>query len=100
MSTVHCTLVAKCEGRGLGEAVARCPGVIPGDEAEKRHPEKGCSESMCHDLQPLRPMCARSRTPSNEPENASANQIQPWTLPVEMPEKNAPTLQPKANRAL
>ena len=40
----------------------------------------------------------RSFSPKAEPTKAAANHAQPCKLPLEMPEKNAPTLQPSAMR--
>ena len=47
-----------------------------------------------------KPKWRRMRRPKRVPAKASGTQIQPWMLPVEMPESMAPTLQPKARREL
>ena len=45
-----------------------------------------------------RPSNGRNGSARAEPRKAAANQAQPWRLPVAMPLKKAPTLQPKAIR--
>ena len=40
----------------------------------------------------------RRRMPATDPAKAAANHAHPCSEPVEMPEKNAPTLHPKASR--
>jgi len=43
------------------------------------------------------PAILRKRIPQTEPINAATNQTHPCKLPVETPEKNAPTLHPNAS---
>lgn len=65
------------------------------DHRDLRAGEAAHAETPCRAV--IRTI-GRRRNPSAEPAKAAANHAQPCRLPLEMPEKNAPTLQPKAMR--
>lgn len=61
--------------------------------------EKKCVFCRHFLANPSRPKSGRRRTPATEPANAAANQSHPCRLPVAIPLKSAPMLQPKESRA-
>jgi len=78
-------------------------GPVPGQEGDKNGPEDQAQGGvLCHGVMRVlqKPKWRRMRRPKMVPAKASGTQIQPWMLPVEMPESMAPTLQPKARREL
>lgn len=74
--------------------------IAKDDPENQRQCQAGDLSSGAHRRHPAKPTRRRKRTPSIDPRNADPAQTQPCRLPVEMPLKNAPTLQPKASREL
>lgn len=90
---------AQGKDRGRGKAVQR-RGLrhVEGKEGpESGHDKRDVQFTCAHDY-PSSPSWRRIRMPQNAPAKAATNQTHPCKLPVEMPEKKAPTLQPKASR--